>query len=201
MEPVFMVLGQSAATAASHAIDEQTAVQEIDYAKLRERLLADKQILEWTGPKRGAPPVGVDASKLPGIVIDDPQATLTGFAATGAVIGPFVGAGYRHDGDTDKGQQRAVFSGQVEKTGTYEVRVGYSTNPNRATNVPVTIRHADGETVVKLNQRQAAKIDGLFQPIGRFRFEAGAKHAVEISNTDTDGHVLIDAVQLVPVDE
>ena len=201
MEPVFMVLGQSAATAASHAIDEQTTVQKIDYAKLRERLLTDKQVLEWTGPKRGAPPVGVDASKLPGIVIDDPQATLTGFASTGAVVGPFVGVGYRHDGDTDKGQQRAVFSVQVEKTGTYEVRVGYSTNPNRATNIPVTIRHADGETVVKLNQRQAAKIDGLFQPVGRFRFEAGAKHAIEISNTDTDGHVLIDAVQLVPVDE
>ena len=43
MEPVFMILGQSAATAAAHAIDEGKAVQEIDYARLRERLLADGQ--------------------------------------------------------------------------------------------------------------------------------------------------------------
>jgi len=47
MEPVFMVLGQSAATAAAHAIDEQVAVQQIDYAALRRRLLDDKQILVW----------------------------------------------------------------------------------------------------------------------------------------------------------
>ena len=45
MEPVFMVLSQSAATAAIQAIDAKVAVQEIDYAELRKRLLADKQKL------------------------------------------------------------------------------------------------------------------------------------------------------------
>ncbi|MGC9327134.1 MAG: FAD-dependent oxidoreductase [Candidatus Hinthialibacter sp.] len=47
MEPVFMVLGQSAATAASLAIDGGLAVQDVDYQKLRTRLLEDKQILHW----------------------------------------------------------------------------------------------------------------------------------------------------------
>jgi hypothetical protein len=47
MEPVFMVLGQAAATAAAHAIDEGVAVQAVDYPKLRARLLADGQVLEW----------------------------------------------------------------------------------------------------------------------------------------------------------
>lgn len=46
MEPVFMVLGQSAATAAIQAMDEKVAVQDINYGKLRERLLEDKQVLE-----------------------------------------------------------------------------------------------------------------------------------------------------------
>ncbi len=46
MEPVFMILGQSAAAAASIAIDEGVPVQEVDYAKLRARLLAEGQILE-----------------------------------------------------------------------------------------------------------------------------------------------------------
>lgn len=47
MEPVFMILGQSAATAASLAIDGKIDVQAVSYDRLRERLLADKQILEW----------------------------------------------------------------------------------------------------------------------------------------------------------
>jgi hypothetical protein len=47
MEPVFMIMGQSAASAASIAIDDKVPVQKVEYAKLRERLLADKQVLEW----------------------------------------------------------------------------------------------------------------------------------------------------------
>ena len=45
MEPVFMVLGQSAATAACMAIDDKVAVQKVDYAKLRAKLIADGQKL------------------------------------------------------------------------------------------------------------------------------------------------------------
>ncbi len=54
MEPVFMILGQSSATAASLALDENLAVQQVDYAKLRARLLADKQVLEYTPPAKPA---------------------------------------------------------------------------------------------------------------------------------------------------
>jgi len=52
MEPVFMILGQSAATAACLAIDDNVSVQNVSYDKLRARLLADKQILEWTAPAK-----------------------------------------------------------------------------------------------------------------------------------------------------
>ncbi len=45
MEPVFMVLGQSAATAAGLAIDGDTTVQGVDYERLRARLSDDGQIL------------------------------------------------------------------------------------------------------------------------------------------------------------
>jgi hypothetical protein len=41
MEPVFMVLGQSAAMAASMAIDNKCAVQEIDIRDLQEKLRSD----------------------------------------------------------------------------------------------------------------------------------------------------------------
>ena len=45
MEPVFMILGQSAGTAASLAIDHDLPVQEVNYEQLKQRLLADKQRL------------------------------------------------------------------------------------------------------------------------------------------------------------
>ncbi len=47
MEPVFMILGQSAATAACLALDEKLPVQEVDYLKLKARLLRDRQILNY----------------------------------------------------------------------------------------------------------------------------------------------------------
>lgn len=45
MEPVFMILGQSAATAAAQAIDKGQAVQDIDYETLRQQLEKDGQKL------------------------------------------------------------------------------------------------------------------------------------------------------------
>ena len=47
MEPVFMILGQSAATAACLAIDANVSVQNIEYQNLRKRLLKDHQVLEF----------------------------------------------------------------------------------------------------------------------------------------------------------
>lgn len=46
MEPVFMILGQSAGAAASLAIDGALAVQDVDYAKLRAVLLQEGQLLD-----------------------------------------------------------------------------------------------------------------------------------------------------------
>jgi len=45
MEPVFMILGQSAAIAACIAIDKKEAVQEVTYENLKEKLLDRKQVL------------------------------------------------------------------------------------------------------------------------------------------------------------
>lgn len=45
MEPVFMILGQSAATAATIAIENEVPVQQVDYEKLKEQLHEDDQIL------------------------------------------------------------------------------------------------------------------------------------------------------------
>ncbi len=55
MEPVFMILGQSAATAAALAIDAGQPVQAVAYSQLRERLLKDGQILEYAAPAKTKP--------------------------------------------------------------------------------------------------------------------------------------------------
>jgi len=49
MEPVFMMLGQAAATTASLALDGRSSVQEVDYSGLREQLLTQGHVLAVTG--------------------------------------------------------------------------------------------------------------------------------------------------------
>jgi hypothetical protein len=207
MEPVFMVLGQTAATAACQAVDAgnagitgaPVAVQDVDYAKLRARLLADKQVLEWKGAKgEGKAAAGVDPKSLAGVVVDDDAATLAGDWTAASLIGPFVGTGYRHDANADKGKASARFEAKLPTAGRYEVRVAYSPNKNRATNVPVTIAHADGEATAKVNQQTPGAVDKLWASVGTFAFAADKPAVVTVSNSGTDGFVLVDAVQFVP---
>ena len=188
-----MVLGQSAATAAAFAIDDHCAVQDVAYSKLRERLLADEQLLEWTGPKKSA--TRLDPAKLPGLVFDNTDPKLIGEWAHSSTIPGFVGVDYLHDNNAAKGQCRVEFSAKVPKSGRYDVRIAYTANPNRATNVPITITSADGDKTLKLNQREATQ-EG-FRSIGQFRFEVAQPAKIVISNSETDGHVIVDAVQLI----
>jgi hypothetical protein len=52
---------------------------------------------------------------------------------------------------------------------------------------------------VALNQRRRPPIDRSFAAVGRFHFTDQAR--ITISNTATDGYVVVDAVQLLPVAE
>lgn len=196
MEPVFMVLGQSAATAAGISIDGNTSVQAIDYGVLRERLLASGQVLDFEVPTTIGQ--GVARDKIPGIVVDDTDAKLKGFDASAHTIPGYVGDVYRHDGDAEKGEQSARYTPALAVSGSYRVAISYNASANRATNVPVTIHHAKGETKVLVNQRLKPNGEGFFHVVGVFEFAVGAEGWVEISNSGTDGHVIIDAVQWLP---
>ena len=80
------------------------------------------------------------------------------------------------------------------------MRLSHCCNVRRATNTPVTIHHADGETTVRINQQQVPKYKKLFRSLGRFRFHAGKKGWVRISNGGTKGkYVIADAVQFLPI--
>jgi hypothetical protein len=47
MEPVFMILGQSAATLASLAVEKEKSLYEVSYNDLKSKLLDDGQVLEF----------------------------------------------------------------------------------------------------------------------------------------------------------
>jgi ribulose 1,5-bisphosphate synthetase/thiazole synthase len=199
MEPVFMVMGQSAATAAGLAIERGTSVQAVDYGALKERLLASGQMLDFVTATTAGTGHGLDKAQLPGVVVDDSEATLKGFELTAQTIAGFVGEGYRHDGNAEKGAMSARFSPTLPAAGQYQIALSYSANGNRASNVPVTIHHAKGETKVLVNQKIAAKGEAPFHVVGTFEFVAGQDGWVEIGNAGTDGHVIVDAVQWLPV--
>ena len=195
MEPVFMVLGQSAATAACLAIDDKIDVQKVEYAKLKERLLKDKQVLDLPRPVRTG---GIDPKSLKGVVLDDGDAERVGFEATSSSAAPFVGGGYRHDGGTKDGKQSATYAPDLPTAGKYEVRLSYSPNPNRATNVPVTITHAGGTTTAKINQQKAPPTEKAWISLGVFEFAKGKGAKVTVSNAGVNGYVIVDAIQFQP---
>lgn len=190
-----MVLGQTSATAAVMAIDGNTSVQKVDYPKLRERLLADRQVLTWTGPRRVGSN-GIDPKSLAGLVIDDEQAEKRGSWDSSSSVGGFVGPFYLHDNNGQKGELSATYRFAIKQPGVYEVRIAYTPNANRATNVPVTIQHAEGQAKVTINERTAPDINKMFRSAGKYKF--GSEASIVISNTNTDGYVVIDAVQLLP---
>lgn len=198
MEPVFMILGQSAATAAAMAIDAKQAVQDLPYSALRERLLKDGQILEYSGPvhaRRG----GRDPQKLGGIVVDDADAKVTGTWQESGAAQTFVGQGYRHEGKGEGGAASARFEAKLPNPGRYEVRLAYTPNNNRASNAAVEIHHAGGTETIKVNQQKPPPIEASFISLGTFEFAEGKPAAVVVSNEGADGFVTIDAVQWLPV--
>ncbi|MBW3598466.1 MAG: hypothetical protein KY475_14495, partial [Planctomycetes bacterium] len=120
---------------------------------------------------------GIDPASLHGTVIDDAAAEYTGDWKPSTHTKPFVGDGYRHDDNADKGNRSARFAAVLPANGEYHVLLAYTPGGSRATNVPVTIETADGEKSVTVNQRQAPKLRG-FHDLGAFRFITDNRAAV-----------------------
>ncbi|HQU45043.1 MAG: hypothetical protein B7Z73_08010 [Planctomycetia bacterium 21-64-5] len=156
----------------------------------------EANIRTLSGPRRGVVP----AKDLPGIVVDDRDAKRVGEWKLSQFNGAYIGGGYLHDLDQEKGQKTLTFLPQLPAAGLYEVRLAYTPGDNRATNTPVTVFSADGERLLRVNQRRAPPIDGRFISLGEFHFELNGQGFVIVANEATDGHVIADAVQFLPVD-
>ena len=200
MEPVFMILGQSAGTAAAMAIDDASAVQDVPYDGLRAQLEKDGQVLDYTEPPRKTSSRRIDSKALDGVVIDDAQAKATGYWKWSTANAPFIGSGYRHDDNKADGMATFTFQTTLPKSGTYEVQFGYTPDANRATNVPATIESTIGTTVVTVNERKSPPIDSAFVSLGEYKFSKKAPATVTITNRQTDGYVVVDAVRFLTKD-
>ena len=171
-------------------------MQKVNYEKLRARLLADKQILEWKGaasvPGGGGGKLDV---KLEGIVLDDADAKAVGDWQHGATIAWRVGDGYAHDGNANKGAMTLTFTPEIKQAGEYEIIFLSTPNANRASNVPITVSVAGGAAkTIKVNEKTQP-----LHSLGKFQLPAGKQTTVTVSNADTDGHVVVDGVQFRPV--
>ncbi len=198
MEPVFMVLGQSAATAACQAIDAGGAVQDIDYHRLAMRLREGGQVLDWSGPR---PRRGRRLDSLAGVVVDDPQAELVGLWSSSRSTGQFIGAWYLHDGKDGQGEKQATFTLRAPRDGEYDLRLAYAAHGNRASNVPVVVSTPSGEADHRIDQRVQPTIEETFVSLGQYVLQAGDAVRVTISNCDANGYVIVDAVQLFPLED
>lgn len=189
MEPVYMVLAQAAAVAASLAIDAGTIVQEIDVNALQRELRANPL---------------ADGS-LPELLVDDSHTDrlrVTGPWTRTAPEGRFGRTALRHDG-RGAGEVRLV--PEVAADTVYDVYLYWPRTGVLATRVPVVIRHAAGSDTLMVNMRQPDEIHGGLQHgivswvrLGTFRFRPGEEAYVAV-HAGRDGSVYADAALLVPV--
>jgi hypothetical protein len=205
VEPTWMAIGQSAGIAAALAAQAGVTVQALDYPQLRERLLAQKVVLELpklpplSKPDRPAGTVSLDPKSLPGLVLDDAQAELSGDWERSTNFKPHVGTGYLHDEQRSDGKSRAVFRFKATADGEYELRMAYSAHETRTTRLPVTLMGGDTEQRFTVDQTQPMPTGEAFRPIGSLRLRQGVEYTLTVTNQDTKGFVIVDAFQLLPV--
>jgi hypothetical protein len=200
MEPVFMILAQSAATAAVLAIEDEISVQEVPYPKLKERLKVDGQVLELARSNRVTSGRGIDPQKMSGLVVDGEQLSFEGEWVESTSLRPFVGYSYFHDGNGGKGMRSACFPFEAPKDGLHEIMVSYVASGNRAGKVRYEIKDEKKLASVLVDQRKKGSTDNLWHSLGSFVFEKGKKYDLKVYNEDTEGYVIVDAAHIIPLD-
>jgi hypothetical protein len=159
---------------------------------------AIKDLKQTLGAGGATSPKHIRIDTLEGIVVDNRQAKLVGEWTSSTSNPPIIGEDYLHDGNTGKGEKSATFEPDSLPPGEYTVRISHTPGSNRASRVLVQVFSAAGEKEVLIDQRMPAPEDGAWVALGTFPFEKDGQAFVMVSNANTDGHVIIDAVQFLP---
>ncbi|HEY4327665.1 MAG TPA: FAD-dependent oxidoreductase [Mucilaginibacter sp.] len=188
MEPVFMMLGQSAAVAAGLAIDGKTNVQKIDVKKL--------QLLLKTNPlaDSSTPEILMDNDDLNGII---PKGKWTRHANAPGCYGPSV----LIDSANDKTGDFVRFTPAIKKEGLYNVYTYVAKPLGSSSQITLLISDGTQQKNVVINMKDIVvkgQTDGEWVSLGKYHFTTGNKGSITVTGKKADGTVLADAVLFVP---
>ena len=113
---------------------------------------------------------------------------------------PFVGSSYFHDENGGKGVRSALFPFEAEDEGLHEIMVSFVPSANRAGKVRYEIKHEKGLVKVILDQRKKGDKELIWHSLGSFSFKKGGSYSVSVHNEGTEGYVIADAVQVIPLE-
>ena len=196
-ESVFMILGQAAATSAGLAVEREFSLQNLPYQILRDQLINDGQILEIQELSRIIRGYGLLPQKLGGVVVDGKMIELEGNWIESSSMRPFVGESYYHDGNGNKGLCSARFPFVAPMDGLHEIKVSFSAFGNRAGNLNYFVKHEGGVERILVDQRKPPSIDDFWVSLGSFHFKKGVQYDVSLKNQNTEGYVVVDAIQVI----
>lgn len=195
-----MALGQAAGIAAALACQAEAVLplHGLAYPALRDRLRAQGVVLNPPATANTAPAAETaPVPTLPGLLLDDDDAELQGRWQRSTHLQPFWGKAYLHDGRGAKGGCKAVFRFQVEESASYDLRLAYTAERNRATNVPVTIETGGRKAKLLFDQTRAPLAGTPFRSLAVVELQAGVSVTVTLSNQGADGYVVVDGLQVL----
>jgi len=138
-----------------------------------------------------------EAAELPDIVVDNADSSgvaITGSWITNTTTSGYFGINYLQDGDAGGGKS-VRFSPNLSVAGSYDVYLRWTSETNRASNVPVDVISSGGTNTFSLNQQVS---DGVWWVcLGTFNFAAGTAGSVVVRDDGANGYVVADATQFV----
>ncbi len=168
-------------------------VKKVQRLELAMRLTVEKVYNDKSGNQSGGRQL-----PLAGVITDNTQAELIGKWRQSKLQANRYGDDYVvSEGNDDK----AIFRVSLPETGTYHVRVAYSADPSRCRHVPIVVQNHEGEHRLNADESLQPSVAGLFQSIGVFEFEKDNTCQVTFECKGTKGYVIVDAVQLISVDD
>jgi len=146
---------------------------------------------------------GIDlaSNRLTGSVIhykDDKHVTTRGKWSPRTINGMWGLFRFNYIDGTAAVPSEATYSLPISEDGNYQIHLLYVSGKDCASNVPVTIQHADGQADLKWDMRKGSK-NGFGAAIGTYRFVKNGTYTVSLSTKNTDGIVIVDRVAFVKV--
>ncbi len=202
IEGAWMAIGQGAGVAAALSAKRGVNVQDLPYSELRTRLLAQGQTVELPAP----PALKTDAKaskatpnkSAQGLLLDDQVAELEGTWIRSTNFKPYIGTGYVHDEQRSDGKSRATFRFKGPADGEFALHMAYSAHETRTKRLPIVLVGDGQEQRLTVDQTVPLPAGEAFRTVGQVRLRKGVDYTLTLSNTGTEGFVILDALQLIP---